>query len=239
MSRRRRAVLLFGLALVLGGLAASDVSRREHALRRQLGPDVPVVVARRDLSPGDRLDAGALALRRVPARFVPAGTLSSPASLAGQRLAAAVSAGGYVAEGDVGTPGGSSAGSDGAAGPNLRTGERAADVVAAGPSDQIVPGSRVDVLVTREGDHGNPGSTALALEDVEVLAATPAQADTSSSSADSADQPRVAASLRVTLRQAVYLAAAQSFARELRLLPRAPGDRSRGDQGLRVDGSLG
>jgi pilus assembly protein CpaB len=31
----------------------------------------------------------------------------------------------------------------------------------------------------------------------------------------------------VTLRQAVYLAAAQSFARELRLLPRAPGDRRR------------
>ena len=38
---------------------------------------------------------------------------------------------------------------------------------------------------------------------------------------------RVAASLRVTLRQAVYLAAAQAFARELRLLPRAAGDRGR------------
>jgi pilus assembly protein CpaB len=45
----------------------------------------------------------------------------------------------------------------------------------------------------------------------------------------------VAASLRVTLRQAVYLAAAQDFARELRLLPRAAGDRSRRDAGLRMD----
>ncbi len=43
--------------------------------------------------------------------------------------------------------------------------------------------------------------------------------------ADGAPGPRVAASLRVTLRQAVYLAAAQAFARELRLLPRAAGDR--------------
>jgi pilus assembly protein CpaB len=40
----------------------------------------------------------------------------------------------------------------------------------------------------------------------------------------------------VSLRQAVYLAAAQSFARELRVLPRAADDRRRGAQGLRVDG---
>jgi pilus assembly protein CpaB len=44
------------------------------------------------------------------------------------------------------------------------------------------------------------------------------------------------ASLRVTLRQAVYLAAAQSFARELRLLPRAEGDRRRSTTDLAVDG---
>jgi len=43
----------------------------------------------------------------------------------------------------------------------------------------------------------------------------------------------VAASLRVTLRQAVYLAAVQDFARELRLLPRAAGDRGRGAAGMR------
>jgi pilus assembly protein CpaB len=43
----------------------------------------------------------------------------------------------------------------------------------------------------------------------------------------------------VTLRQAVYLTAAQSFAREIRLLPRAPGDRARGDQGISVDAGLG
>ena len=39
--------------------------------------------------------------------------------------------------------------------------------------------------------------------------------------------PQVAATLRVTVRQAVYLAAAGAFAREIRLLARAPGDRRR------------
>jgi pilus assembly protein CpaB len=48
----------------------------------------------------------------------------------------------------------------------------------------------------------------------------------------------VAVSLRVTLRQAVYLAAAQSFARELRVLPRASGDRRRQAGGLRVGAGL-
>jgi pilus assembly protein CpaB len=38
------------------------------------------------------------------------------------------------------------------------------------------------------------------------------------------EAPQVAATLRVTVRQAVYLAAAGAFAREIRLLPRAPGD---------------
>ena len=42
VSRRRRAALLLGLALVLGGLAASDVARREAALRAELAPLVDV-----------------------------------------------------------------------------------------------------------------------------------------------------------------------------------------------------
>ena len=81
----------------------------------------------------------------------------------------------------------------------------------------------------------------LALEDVEVLAASPAQ-DEESAAGGKAGKPspgaRVAVSLRVTLRQAVYLAAAQDFARELRLLPRAAGDRRRGRAGLSAGAAL-
>ena len=96
----------------------------------------------------------------------------------------------------------------------------------------MLPGGRVDVLVTRDDRPGAPGRTVLALEDVEVLAATDAPA------AQDVSGARVAASLRVTLRQAVYLAAAQAFARELRLLPRAAGDRAHGRAGLWPDATL-
>src|SRR5919197_4991536 len=121
------------------------------------------------------------------------------------------------------------------AGGALRRGERVADVVAEGRPDLITPGGRVEVLVTTEAGPTRPGRTYVALEDVEVLAASPAGEGGGDAAAAG---PRVSASLRVTLRQAVFLAAAQSFARELRLLPRAPGDDRRGAAGLTVDGNL-
>jgi pilus assembly protein CpaB len=62
VSRRRRAAVLLGLALVLGGLAAGDVARRESAVRAQLGPAVEVVVARTEIAAGERVGADDLAL---------------------------------------------------------------------------------------------------------------------------------------------------------------------------------
>jgi pilus assembly protein CpaB len=98
----------------------------------------------------------------------------------------------------------------------VRRGERAVEVVASGSPELVVPGARVDVLVTREGV-----GTRLALQAVEVLASRPADPG---AAAEAAGGARVAATLRVTLRQAVYLTAAESFARDVRLLPRAAGD---------------
>jgi pilus assembly protein CpaB len=233
VSRRRRGVLLLGLALVLGGLAAADVSRREAAVDRRLRPLVPVVVARADLDPGATLAPAQLAVRRMPARFAPAGALAAVRDAAGLRTAVAIPAGGFLTSGQLANPAAA-----GRAGPGLRPGERVSDVVAVGSADAIAPGTRVDVLVTREGQAGGEGRTSLALEDVEVLAAAPAPEDDAASRPAPA-MPRVVASLRVTLRQAVYLTAAQSFSREIRLLPRAPGDRGRGAQGLQIGADLG
>ena len=59
--------------------------------------------------------------------------------------------------------------------------------------------------------------TELALENVEVLAVKPA-------APKEGGGPRVAATLRVDVDAAVYLVAAQAYAREVRLLARVPGD---------------
>jgi pilus assembly protein CpaB len=221
MTRRRRAALLLGLALLLGALAASDVAGREAALRRSVGPTQPVVVARGRLPAGSLLNARRLAVRHVPARFAPVGAYGSPGALAGARAAVTLQAGQDVVLSAVDD-------GSGPAGAPVRPGERVADLVARGSADLVRPGGRVDVLVTRErGDGG--GSTFVALEDAEVLAARRVSTD---------DGDQVSVSLRVTARQAVFLAAAQSFARELRLLPRAAGDRRHGLAGEAVGSDL-
>lgn len=230
MSLRRRGVLLAGLALVLGGLAASDVAGREAALERRLGPLVDVVVARGAVHAGDRLTPERLGVRRVPARFAPRGAFGDVAAVSGLRATTSLGAGedvqaSAVDDGRAGTVG---------AGALVRPGERVADVVAVGSAAAIVAGSHVDVVVTREGRDGAAGRSTLALSDVEVLGTHPASAP----SGDDAGAPRVAATLRVTLRQAVYLAAAQSFAREIRLLPRSASDRGGRQDGLTITDGL-
>src|SRR5512133_2381420 len=205
MTRRRRAAALLGLALLLGVLAASDVAGREAALRRQLGPAVPVVVVRSPLRAGDRIKRGALALRLVPERYAPASAFHDPVEAVGRRAGVPIAAGTDLGPALLRVPGSQAQ----PAGPALRRGERALDLVAVGAA---APGTRVDVLVT---DDGRGGATRLVLTGAEVLATRPAQVP------DAQDAlPRVVATLRVTVRQAVALTAAAAGAREVRLLAR-------------------
>jgi pilus assembly protein CpaB len=213
VTRRRRALLLLGLALALGGLAAMDVSRRERALRAQVGELTDVVVARKALAAGHVVRLEDLGVRRLPARYAPAGAQVFAGALAGRRLAVPVPAGGALTseliERAPATPEAS-----------VERGERAIEILASGSQQAIVAGAHVDVVVTTDRRGGSAGTARLALEDVEVLAAHAAPDE------DKAP-PRVAATLRVTAAQAVYLAAAGSFATDVRLLARAPGDRRR------------
>jgi len=225
VSRRRRGALLGGLSLLLGGLAASDIGGREADLRAQVGPLTPVLVTRVALPAGARLSRERLALRRVPRRWAPAGAFASPDEVTGLRLAVATPAGADLLAAMV---------DDGQAIPGapVRPGERVADIVAVGSPRLIAAGVHVDVVVTR-ADADGAGSTSLALENVEVLASRAAPDARSDDGVE-----HVAVSLRVTVRQAVYLGAAQSFAREIRLLPRAAGDDRRAARALSVGSSL-
>jgi len=216
---RRRATILLSLALACGGLAASQVRSRTSAVEREVGPLVPIVVARQDIAPGAKIDPSKLVVREVPQRFVPPDTLASPAEAAGGRAQTGVPAGGYITQGAL--DGRAGAGRDPGA---LRPGERALELTVAGGQALAGagPGARVDVLVTTEH------RSFLALEDAELLGIRPGP--------DSDSGARSLATLRVSLRQAVYLTAAQTFAREIRLLPRAAGE-SRGGRSLSVSAS--
>ena len=220
-ARRRRGLLLLCLALASGGLAASQVHDRERRTAERLGPEVEVLVATRELPAGTRVGREAVQARRVPARFVPPDALPSGSGVVGASTAAPIPEGAYLTASAFAGAG------DGHPGSGLRRGEREVTVeVAAGSANgEPMPGSRVDVLVSTEtGAVG--GRTTMALAGAELLRVgeSPRSAD---GSTDGGAGPTIVATLRVTLRQAIYLTAADNFAREIRLLPRPPGDHSR------------
>jgi pilus assembly protein CpaB len=218
--RRRRALLFLSLALASGGLAASQVGGRVREVEARVGPQVPVVVAARELPAGSELRDDVLATRPVPQRFVPRDALASPTEARGRRTAVPVAAGSYLTASELEGAG------EGSRGGALGRGQRAVEIAVAGGealSQLGGAGARVDVLVSTErGD--SSGRTFLALEDVELLDLREGGGGDSEGAAGKAT---ATATLRVTLRQAVYLTAAQNFAREVRLLPRPSGDRGR------------
>jgi pilus assembly protein CpaB len=208
MNGGRRAAVLGGLAVVLGSLAASDVSGREAALRHSLGRVVPVVVTRAEIPAGGPIRAAALAVRRAPARYAPAQAFRDPAEVVGGRAGVAIPAGTDLQPALL-----AGAGTSPSA---VRPGERIARIVAVGAARELAPGTLTDILITRDGP-GGAARTRLALRGAEVVASAPAPR---TQEGDGAALPRAALALRVTLQQAIALVEAQNGARELRALPR-------------------
>jgi pilus assembly protein CpaB len=224
MRRRVRIMVTAGAALICGGVAASIVSNDEAKLRAQVGPLVPVVVAAAGIPEGKLVTPASasslLVQRRVPGRFVPPNALHDPTDASGFRTAAAVSAGDYLTRGllitndhEIGRSAGVGTGS-----------ERLIQMAVSGGTTvlaQLEPGARVDVLVT--SDRGGEPRTYLALQRVELVATSDGSAGSTPTSGDQTAD--AIATLRVSLKQAVLLTAAQNFAREIRLVPRPSHDR--------------
>ena len=222
--RRRRAGLLAAAAVTCGALAAAQVHDTVEDVESRTGKPVQVVVARADIAAGARLDRRRirrhLTLREVPARYAPRDALTQPAHALGLETAVPLPAGAYVTAPALRDP--RAAAMPAAA---VRRGQRLVEVAVTG-GRELAAGAvaRVDVLVTTEGRSGG-GRTFVALENVELVAARPAgpneRADADGTPADTI------ATLRVGARAAVFLTAAQNFAREVRLLARPLGDRGR------------
>jgi Flp pilus assembly protein CpaB len=211
-ARRRRGVVLLLVAALAGSMAAQRVRREERAIQAQVGPLVPVVVARAGIAAHSRIGpqqvAERLAVARVPARFAPAGAIRDPLRLVGATTAVALPRGAYVTRASLAA----------ARDPRslLRSGERAIDVEVSGGTRLAAlggPGARVDVVVTTEPRNGSPRAF-VAADGAELLALR------------REDGGNAVATLRVPVKQAVFLTAATSFGRDARLLVRSPGDRA-------------
>jgi Flp pilus assembly protein CpaB len=216
MSRRGRALAFVLAALSAAAAAAAIADGYGASVARGYGALRPVVVAAVALEAGEVIDpreAAELELRRVPARFVPPGTLDDPAAAIGLAPEARVPAGSYLLVSQLRAPRREGAGALG-----LTRGRHPVEISVSGAEALLLAGSRpegrrVDVVVTTEPTAAGTGRTYVAAAAVPLLALGPG-ADAS------AAEGIAAATLGLTRRQALRLIAAESFARKLTLLAR-------------------
>ena len=225
MTPRRRTAAMLGASAICAGLAVSAVDRYAGEVESHVGPLVPVLVAARDIPRGGIITPAvastSMAERQVPKRFAPPGALSGRADAVGFEAASGIAAGDYVGASQLRPARRVSR----AAGAQARwSGDaRLVEVAVAGAqtmSQVLRAGARVDVLITTDRGRAAP-RTFLALQRMPVVGF---ESGTTGSLGDESRAADGRVTLRATLRQAVLLTAADNFAREVRVVPRAAGD---------------
>jgi pilus assembly protein CpaB len=211
MSRRFRATGFALAALFAAVLAAAIADGYGDSVTRGYGALRPVAVATQALRRGEVIDPeraeAALETRRVPVRFVPSGALRSPDEAIGLQPTSTVPPGAYLLGSQLRPPGSSRPD------PGLAAGRRPVSITVGGATAlaaEAGPGARVDVVVTTEPSASGHGRTYVAAAGVPLLGLTPG--------ADGLEETATA-TLALTRREALRLIAAQSFARQLTLLP--------------------
>ncbi|HXF30804.1 MAG TPA: SAF domain-containing protein [Solirubrobacterales bacterium] len=215
MSRRARAIA-FGVAALLAAVVAGTIADGYgESVARGYGALRPVVVASAQLPAGRALDPAAaeadLEVRRVPARFVPSGALRDPAEALGLAPAAAIPSGAYLLAAQLRPPHADSSG------PRLAGGRRPVQIAVSGTAALAVAGgdpvgSRVDVVITTEPTGGGVGHTYVAAAGVPLLGLGAGPEGEAGGVAE--------ATLGLTRPQALRLIAAESFARQVTVMPR-------------------
>jgi Flp pilus assembly protein CpaB len=215
VSRRARAVA-FGLAALVAAVIAGTIADGYgDSVARGYGALRPVVVAAAELPAGKALDPTAaetaLEVRQVPGRFVPLGALRDPAEALGLVPAAAIPSGAYLLAAQLRPP------RSEAPGPRLAGGRRPVQITVSGAAALAVGGtdpigSRVDVVVTTEPTGAGSGHTYVAAAGVPLLGLGAGPEGEAGGTAE--------ATLGLTRPQALRLIAAESFARQVTVMPR-------------------
>ncbi len=215
MSRRTRAIA-FGVGALLAAVGAGAIADGYgESVARGYGALRPVVVATAQLSAGKSLAPSVaekdLVVRQVPARFVPAGALRDPVEALGLVPTSAIPSGAYLLAAQLRPP------RSEAPGPRLAVGRRPVQIAVSGAEALAIGGvspvgSRVDVVVTTEPDDGGAGHTYVAAAGVPLLGLGAAPEADATGTAE--------ATLGLTRSQALRLIAAESFARQVTVMPR-------------------
>lgn len=171
--QNQRALLFLILAVALGVGAAFTAQRWLEQQRQQPAAEQattqPVAVTREAIQVGQVVHQRALATVDWPMEYLPKGAHSNPSELEGRVVRRPLAAGEPVLDAAL-LPEGSRAGLASVIEPNQRAISVRVDPVI-GVAGFVVPGTRVDVLVTiTRSDGDNKPVSKVILQDVEVLA---------------------------------------------------------------------
>jgi len=212
----RRFTFILGGSLVWG-LVVSLFFYRTAARARAAGPERPVVVAAQPLAPGAPLTAEAVKIARLPEHLFPRGGFSRVEDVVGRPVISSIQPDEPVVEARI-----ASRGSGFGVAPMIPAGMRAMAVRVndvAGVAGFVLPGMRVDVLVTGRPPGADDTITTTVLQNVLVLSAG------QTTEADARSQSIIVAvvTLLVTPTQAESLTLASSEGR-IQLVLRNSGD---------------
>ena len=223
-ARRRRGLLLLCVALRAVASRRRRCTSASAGRLERLGPQVEVLVAARDIPAGARVTRGAVGLRRVPVALRSAGC--APIGGGGRRRANGGRCGSrrlpdrvVVQRRQSGRTWAAARRAGGDRGGCGRERGRSA------PAGRACRRCRVDRDRRRRRPHhdgaGRRGTSAKRAGSCHSIR-TRRRAGRLSSAG-----PTALATLRVSVEQAIYLTAADNFAREIRLMPRPRGDHTR------------
>ncbi len=227
---RTKSIVLVVMAIGCGVVAAIGVTQLMDARSRQQGAEgetQPVFVALTDIGANEELTAQNIKLEEWPKNHLPPGALTRLDEVEGKRARMRIYAGEPVLSSKlVGAADAVGAAKD------IPAGYRVAHVkidTAAGSSNLILPGDRVDVLLFRQPPNGNDANTKVAkvvLQDIKVFAVdTHTETEFSKNKNESGDPITAKTiSLLVTPQQALILHAASEISGSIRLVLRNPED---------------
>ncbi len=169
---RPQTTIVLVMALVFGGAAALGVSRLTGSTEAPKAVGTSVVVAAVDLPRGGMIEAGMLKLREFPNDLVPPGAIKKIEDAVDRSIAVPTVKDEPLLESKL-SPKGSGRGMAALVPPGMRAFTIQTPTLASGVAGFILPGNKVDVLLTMSDGGDGPtggGATTTLLQKVEILA---------------------------------------------------------------------
>jgi pilus assembly protein CpaB len=215
--RQRRGVLLLVLAGL--GLVAVFVLVAGYVadVRSEVDPKVEVLTLSRDVPPFRAIEDGDVTTLEMPERYAPPNAITDPAELIGLVPATALARDTVLQTGMLMPP------------PDLGEGQREIAIMVdaeTGVAGKIGPGAIVDIVATFPAETDTPAESRVVVPRARVVEVGQAQA--SSTIPEPGERPDFTAQVPITFalspREALTVTFAESFAAEVRLALRRPGD---------------